>query len=341
MSRTFQRVCLSMAALIASGVAAAMTGQGPAETAQRRWPNPWPNTAEQFDQMFAQYSNWGRWGKDDQIGALNLVTDAKRRQAASLVKSGISVSMAHIPAVKKSASDKPGMWELVMGPGPTRFTSDYQIVRYHGTVAQYSHIDALCGWVYKNKVFNGNIPNTNPAGCEKLGIEHVKNGIVTRGVLIDIPRLKGLPYLEPHTPVFVEDIEAWEKKAGVKLTVGDALFLRTGRTLRDQRTGVPLNETDFPGFHVSVGPWLRKRDVAAIGSDIVADVLPSTVEGIPLSPMHTFITNGLGINLMPQLDLEAVAETAAKLNRWEFMVTVPPMPVAGATGSPVNPLAIF
>jgi kynurenine formamidase len=178
------------------------------------------------------------------------------------------------------------MWELVMGPGPTRFTTDYQIVRYHGTVAQYSHIDALCGWAYKN-------------------------------------------------------IEAWEKKAGVKLTVGDALFLRTGRTLRDQRTGVPLNETDFPGFHVSVGPWLRKRDVAAIGSDIVADVLPSTVEGIPLSPMHTFITNGLGINLMPQLDLEAVAETAAKLNRWEFMVTIPPMPVTGATGSPINPLAIF
>ena len=173
MSRTFRRVCLSMAALIASGLATAMTGQGPAETAQQKWPNPWPNTAEQFDQMFAQYSNWGRWGKDDQTGALNLVTDAKRRQAASLVKSGISVSMAHIPAIKKSASDKPGMWELVMGPGPNRFTTDYQIVRYHGTWPG-SHIDALCGWC-RTRCSTGT-SNTNPAGCEKLGMEHVKNG---------------------------------------------------------------------------------------------------------------------------------------------------------------------
>jgi kynurenine formamidase len=178
------------------------------------------------------------------------------------------------------------------------------------------------------------------AGCGKAGIQRLKNGIVTRGILIDIPRLKGLPYLEPGTPVFPEDVEAWEKKAGVKVSSGDVIFLRTGRWARRAKVGPWAIAKQAAGFHASIAPWLKARGVALMGSDAAADVTPSLVEGVNL-PVHVLTIAGLGMNLLDNQDLEAVAETAAKLNRWEFMLTVAPVPFEGGTGFPVNALAIF
>jgi len=177
-------------------------------------------------------------------------------------------------------------------------------------------------------------------GCSTVGIQNLRNGIVTRGILFDIPRLKGLPYLEPGTPVFVEDLEAWEKKAGVKVSAGDAIFLRTGRWARREKLGpwnVPSNEA---GYHASVAPWLKQRGVSFIGADDAQDVTPSLVEGVRL-PVHTLAITALGIDILDNQDLEAVAGTAARLNRWEFLLTVAPVPVLGGTGFPVNALAIF
>jgi len=190
-------------------------------------------------------------------------------------------------------------------------------------------------------MYNGVSHQTvTPAGCAKSGIQGLKNGIVTRGILIDIPRLKGLPYLEPGTPVFPEDVEAWEKKAGVKVGSGDVIFLRTGRWARRAKVGPWGVSNHAAGFHASIAPWLKARGVALMGSDVAADVVPSLVEGVRL-PVHVLTIAGLGMNLFDNQDLEAVAETAAKLNRWEFMLTVAPMPVEGGTGFPVNALAIF
>ncbi len=295
-----------------------------------------PKNLDEFDAYFKKVSNWGRWGKDDELGTLNLITDAKRKQAASLVKVGTAVGLAHSP-ITEATPDNLSPFEHTMNRG---FTTDTYKVSYHGYA--HSHMDALCHILYKDQTYNGYARAEVNAekGCTKLGIQNMRNGYVTRGILMDIPRLKGLPYLEPGTPVFVEDLEAWEKKAGIKVTSGDALFLRTGRWARRAKLGpwaIPVNEA---GFHASVGQWLKDRGVALIGSDDALDVVPSLVEGMTL-PVHTLAITALGLNILDNQDLEALGDLAAKQNRWEFMLTVAPVPVSGGTGFPVNAIATF
>jgi Putative cyclase len=192
-----------------------------------------PKNSEEFDQLFNQVKNWGRWGQDDQLGAANLITEAKRKQALGLAKSGLVVSLAH-PPLKEMAPDNPQPFNHTMNRG---FSTDTYSVSYHGYA--HSHIDALCHITYKGQTYNGHQATEiqTEKGCTKLSIDNLKNGVITRGVLLDIPRLKNLPYLEPGTPVFTEDIEAWEKKANVKVQPGDAIFLRTGRWARREKLG--------------------------------------------------------------------------------------------------------
>ncbi len=149
-----------------------------------------------------------------------------------------------------------------------------------------------------------------------------------------------MPYLEPGTPVFVEDLEAWERQAKVKVAPGDAIFLRTGRWARRDTLGPWLVSRNAAGYHASIAPWLKERGVSFLGSDAAQDVTPSLVEGINL-PIHTLAITAMGIDLFDNQDLEAVAATAARLNRWEFLLSVGPVPVVGGTGFPVNALAIF
>lgn len=295
-----------------------------------------PKNAEEFDQLFHQVKNWGRWGPDDQLGAANLISEAKRKQALALAKTGTAVSLAHNP-LTEPAPDNGSPFEHTMNRG---FSTDTYRVAYHGYA--HSHLDALCHILYKDQTYNGyaRADVNTEKGCTKLGIDNLKNGIVTRGILLDIPRLRNLPYLEPGTPVFVEDIEAWEKKAGVKVSPGDAVFLRTGRWARRAQLGPWTIGRNEAGFHASVASFLKARGVSFVGSDSALDVTPSLVEGITL-PVHTLSITSLGINIFDNQDLEAVAATAAKLNRWEFLLTVAPIPVTGGTGFPVNALAIF
>jgi kynurenine formamidase len=217
---------------------------------------------------------------------------------------------------------------------------DRYAVSYHGYA--HSHIDALCHILYKEQTYNGYARadvNTDK-GCAKLGIQNLKEGIVTRGVLVDIPRLRNLPYLEPGTPIYVEDLEAWEKKAGVKIAPGDALLVRTGRWARREKLGPWNVGQNAAGLHASVAPWIKARGVAFLGGDAAQDVVPSMVEGVAL-PVHTLMIPGLGVNLLDNQDLEALGDTAAKLNRWEFMLTIAPVPVTGGTGFPLNAIAMF
>src|SRR5262245_57531305 len=295
-----------------------------------------PRTLAEFDELFQRVKNWGRWGKDDQLGSANLVTVAKRKQAVALVKSGVTVSLAHNPLTER-AEDNANPFEHTMLRGNSM---DRYAVAYHGYA--HSHIDALCHILYKDQTYNGYARadvNTDK-GCTKLGIDNLKSGIVTRGVLVDIPRLKGVEFLEPSTPIYIEDLEAWEKKAGVKLSAGDALLLRTGRWARRAKLGPWNVGQNAAGLHASVAPWIKERGVALVGSDVASDVTPSQVESVTL-PIHTLLITALGINLLDNQDLEAVAESAAKLNRWEFMLTFGPVPVTGGTGFPLNALAIF
>ena len=324
--------------VLTAGVAGQQRGADPAPPLISPGPSAarFPKNLDEFDQMFNQVKNWGRWGADDQLGAANLITVDKRKQALALAKSGITISLAHNP-LTEAAPDNSSPFEHTMNRG---FSTDTYKVSYHGYA--HSHIDALCHILYKDQTYNGyaRAEVNTEKGCTRLGIHNLKNGIVTRGVLLDIPRLKGVPYLELGTPVFQEDLEAWEKKVGVKVSPGDAIFLRTGRWARREKLGpwnVGRNEA---GYHASVAPWLKARGVSFLGSDSAQDVTPSLVEGINL-PVHTLAITALGMNIFDNMDLEAVAETAAKLNRWEFLLTVAPVPVTGGTGFPANPLAIF
>ena len=246
-----------------------------------------PRNAAEFDALFQQVKNWGRWGADDQLGSANLVTAAKRKQAAALVKTGDTVSLAHNP-LTEAAPDNARPFEHTMLPGNNM---DRYAVSYHGYA--HSHIDALCHILYKEQTYNGYARadvNTDK-GCAKLGIQNLKNGIVTRGILVDIPRLRNLPYLEPGTPIYVEDLEAWEKKAGVKIASGDALLVRTGRWARREKLGPWNVGQSAAGLHASVAPWIKARGVALLGGDVASDVVPSMVEGIAL-PIHTLMITG-------------------------------------------------
>ena len=295
-----------------------------------------PRNAAEFDALFQQVKNWGRWGPDDQLGSINLITPATRKQAIALAKTGESVSLAHTLLTEK-ADDNASPFEHTMLRGNNM---DRYAVQYHGYA--HSHIDALCHILYRDQTYNGyaRADVNTEKGCTKLGIDNLKNGVVTRGILIDIPRLKNVPYLEPGTAIYVEDIEAWEKKAGVKVTSGDAVFIRTGRWARREKLGPWNVAQSAAGVHASVAPWFKARGVAFAGSDAALDVTPSLVEGTNL-PVHTLFINAMGIHLLDNQDLEALSATAAKLNRWEFMLTIAPVPVTGGTGFPLNALAVF
>ena len=295
-----------------------------------------PRNAAEFDQLFNQVKNWGRWGPNDQLGSANLITEAKRRSALQLARQGLSVSLAHNP-MTEAAPDNGSPFEHTMGRG---LTTDTIRVSYHGYA--HSHLDALCHILYQNQTYNGyaRADVNTEKGCTKLGIDQLKQGIVTRGVLVDIPRLRNLPYLDPGTPVFIEDIVAWEKMAGIKIEPGDAVFLRTGRWARRDALGPWSVGRNAAGFHSSVATFFKERGVSFLGSDVALDVTPSLVEGVNL-PIHTLVITALGINIFDNQDLEAVSQAAAKLKRWEFLLTVAPVPVTGGTGFPVNAMAIF
>jgi kynurenine formamidase len=191
-------------------------------------------------------------------------------------------------------------------------------------------------------MYNG-IPRTTVdtiAGCVRLGITTAKQGVVTRGILMDIARLKGVEYLEPGTQIYVEDLEAWEARAGIRVGPGDVLLVRAGRWARRAEEGPWATGRLAAGLHASVAPWLRERGVAMLGSDYTNDAMPSGVEGVAM-PIHQLTLVTMGMWLFDNLDLERVAEVAAEQGRWEFMLVAAPLAVPGGTGAPLNPLAIF
>lgn len=299
-------------------------------------------TNSDIDRMMSELSNWGRWGKEDQLGAMNLVTPAKRKEALKLVKEGVSISLAH-DTNTESAPDNDNPFEhTMMTSGETAggtWAMEKVGVLFHGY--QHTHLDALCHMFWQGKMYNGySQTDVTRKGAGRLAITNLKEGIFTRGILMDLPRLKGVPYLEPGTAIYPEDLEAWEKKAGLKLRPGDVVFIRTGRWAR-RAAGGPWNIGErAAGLHASCAKWLKQRDVAVLGSDAASDVLPSGVPGVT-HPVHQLVLVAMGMNILDNCDLEALSEAAAKRNRWEFLLTTAPIAMVGGTGSPLNPIATF
>ena len=296
-------------------------------------------TREVYDRWKTELSNWGRWGQDDTLGALNLVTPSKRKQAAALVRDGVTVSLA-APADFQKGAGPSGVapYELVVtSRGPTG-AGDRMNIAYHGNAV--THLDAFGHRFFDGRMYNGFSWEelTKSDSRKHESVYDVRDGILMRGILMDIARLKGVDYLEPGTRIYVEDLEAWEKKAKVKVSPGDALLVRTGRWQFEKRNGGPGKT--FAGLDPSVIPWLKTRDIVLIGGEDSQDATPP-LPGLPPLAVHDFCLVTLGVHTLDNADLDRLAAAAAARNRWEFMLVVAPLAVPGATGSPFNPIAAF
>ena len=302
---------------------------------------PEVSTAE-FNQWMEEISNWGRWGEDDELGTLNLITDGKRRDASQLVRDGVSVSMAReLNTQRDPVNSNPFEHTLTVSEfGGHDVAGDRYSVQYHGFA--HSHMDGLPHFAHRGQLYNGfPVSGLGASGAQHLGIHNAaERGVVTRGVLIDMAWHKGVDYLEPGTAITVQDLEEWEYKTGVRVSSGDVLLIRTGRWEAVRQLGLWNFVERAAGAHASVAKWLKARDVAVIGSDGVSDVMPSNVEGLA-NPLHELVIVGLGMPILDNLDLDAVADAARERGRWEFLFVGAPLRVRGGTGSPLNPLAIF
>jgi kynurenine formamidase len=284
-------------------------------------------------------TNWGRWGPDDQLGTLNFITAQTRLAAAALIRTGRVV-----PLGREFSTTTPELRNFTYtmrsytDPLPEEAGS-YDVVGMtcHGFAV--THVDALCHVFTpagKYGMYNGfSVDNVTEEGADKLGIEHIAaGGIVGRGVLLDVAEVKGGP-LPLGTAIMPEDLDAAEALHGVRVGEGDIIFVRNG-------AGPANTYRHASGLHASCLPWLRDRRVAVLSSDSDSDIHPA-VPGFEMwaEPIHMVGIAYMGLTLLDQAELDALAAACAEERRWEFFVTAAPWRFRGATGSVVTPLAMF
>jgi kynurenine formamidase len=294
--------------------------------------------------LFAACSNAGRWGPDDELGTLNLITPATRRRAAQLVVEGLSVSMASDLSVQHTPStDSLTSHTTFTDPAAPIAVADAITLQVHGWS---THLDAL-GHIYTDDVgYNGRrrAEIFTSHGLSANAITTMKDGVFTRGVLLDIAAASGLPCLRADHVITRADLEHAENAAGIAVEAGDALFVHTGLTTR-----LATSPDDPPdhggdtdrraGLGIDAVLWLRERDVALFGGDCV-ELLPGPDPDLPL-PLHQLGIGAMGLTLLDWPHLDRVLAVCAQLQRHEFLLTVAPLPIVGGTGSPVNPIATF
>ena len=300
--------------------------------------------------LFESVKNWGRWGDDDQRGALNLITEKSVLAAAALVKTGTVVSCAlELPVVPSIENPTPAQHMMLIAGDSLDATGvpgletslDYVGVAFHGMAV--SHIDALCHVFVGGQMYNGR-PATDVKSIGALfnSIEAAFGGIVGRGVLLDIPRLRGVDWLEPGDTISADELDAAAAAQGVAVNPGDILLVRTGRDTRRTAVG-PWDPVmvGLAGLDPSCVPWIHSHDVAVLGSDGISDPLPPNLEsGWPI-PVHQCCLVAMGVHLLDNLQLARLAEVCDRERRWEFLFSVLPLRIQGGTGSPVNPVAIL
>lgn len=308
-------------------------------------------TQQQFDEIYKKVSNWGRWGPNDVRGTLNYITPAHVRAAAGLVRSGRSVSMT-LPINKAAGPENPHppthlmimAFDTHLPHGEPQFALDYFGSGCHGDC--HTHIDALCHIAYKDKLYNGRSSSAvTSQGASIMDITTYAHGIVGRGVLLDIPRLRGVKWLEPGDAVTREELEEAEEAEGVRLGEGDIFVFRTGHHRRRLELG-PWNNAPPPegegkaGLHTNAIPLLHERKVAAFLPDGDGETHPSNVEGVG-DPIHALQISAMGMACADSLQFEELVKVCEEENRWEFMVVATPLRLPGGTGSMFNPIAIF
>ncbi|MEU3727293.1 cyclase family protein [Streptomyces sp. NPDC031705] len=297
----------------------------------------------EFDALFEAVRSWGRWEAADR-GAWNRVTAEHVRRAAGLVRTGTVVPMGR-PWDTAPGPDNPRpalhhMTDLgdVESPEPSAY-KDFLGADYHGKAV--THLDALAHIGYRGQLYDGRTARAAVgAGGARFGSVAALGPLVTRGVLLDLPAVLGVAWLEPGHAVRARDVIAAERALGVTIGEGDAVLLRSGRFRRRAERGPWDPGTGSAGWHVDALPLLAGRAVALLGADGDSDVRPSPVEGLH-SPVHTLAIAAMGVPLLDNLDLEALSAACAEAGRYAFMLAVTPLNVPGGTGSPVNPVAVL
>ena len=302
---------------------------------------------------FDSLSNWGRWGADDELGALNFLTPEKVRQAASLVRDGHQVSCARTVEFEASADapNPPVHFMIESGEGwatgdkvtkrAAQGSADFFGMAYHGVTI--THIDSLCHFFWQGRMYNDRPAHlvSTYHGATAESVENAGGGIVTRGLLVDAPMIRGVDWIERGEGVMPDDILEAERRCGFTVEEGDVLLVRTGQ-LRRRNVEGPADpaQVGSTACQAACLPLLHERGVAMLGSDTGNDVSPAHYPSVP-NPIHQVSLVMMGMWILDNADLEELARHCAEVGRWEFMFTIAPLKLSNSTGSPVNPLAIF
>ena len=303
-------------------------------------------TTAEFRALFEAVSNWGRWGIDDQRGALNYLTADRILAAVQLVHTGETLTLS-LPLNTQLGIDNPVPADHYMtmlgdqdiGSGTLRFAKDYIGADYHN--ASHSHIDALCHVSFDGALYNGtSIASLTSEGASANSIGVLTNGLVGRGVLLDVPGMRGVRWVEPGEHIFPDELEKCERRQDVTVEEGDILLIRTGQARRHTELGPSDADSPKAGLHPTCVSFFAARRIAALGSDGNSDTTPSSTPGVDF-PIHALTLNAMGLHLLDYLQFEGLLAACERLSRWEFLFVAAPLRVVGGTGSPLNPIAIL
>jgi kynurenine formamidase len=266
--------------------------------------------------------------------------------ATRLVRSGVTVTLSQpIDTERRIDNPKPADHRMTMlpdqdiGSGSVRFAKDYIGADYHNE--GHSHVDAFSHVAFDGRFYGGQ-PDTSITadGAESGAIQILENGVVGRGVLLDVPALRGVPWMEPGEHAFPDDLVSAERRQGVRVGPGDILLVRTGHARRHAELPPWDTSKAKAGLHPTTATFLAERSVAALGSDGNNDTAPSTTEGIGF-PIHVLTLNAMGVHLFDYLQFENLVRQCEAAERWEFLFAAAPLRIVGGTGSPLNPIAVF
>ena len=297
------------------------------------------DTDSALEALFHECSNRGRWGDDDQRGTLNLIDDAVRLRALATVRHGAVVSLALELAT--TASDKntdPLVHRMLLDHALDDAALDRIEIAPHGF--SVTHLDALGHVFWNGAAYNGRraADILTPQGLTFGAVTAAADGIVTRGVLLDIAAVRGVPWLEPGDYVTPGDLDAAADLAETTIEPGDAVFAHVGLARREAVQGEE-DPTLRAGLHAECVRWLRRHDVAIWSGDCVERTpYPST--SVPL-PLHQIGLASMGLHLLDCPDVDALRRACERYGSYTFALMMAPLRIPGGTGSPVNPIAMF
>jgi len=296
-------------------------------------------TDDEIVTLFDRCSNAGKWGTDDELGTLNYITDAKRRAAAALVKHGRAVSIGRdLSTTADRLNPDPLRHRMLFDATPPLSALDSFEMAPHGFAV--THLDAITHVFWEGNAYNGrsSAELLAPDGLRFGSVHAQRDGIITRGILLDVTAVRGVPFLTPGEAVTAEDLTAAERLAGTDVTSGDAVFVHVGLERREAEQGTE-DPSVRAGLDPSCLPWLHEREVAVYSGDCVEQIpFPSKV--VPL-PLHQIGLVAMGLVLLDCPRLAELVEVCAELGTAQFLLTAAPLRIPGGTGSPVNPLCLF